>query len=256
LTKDLTESFRKGSLHRFPRNDPLRQKSRFTNQQRGAWFTQIWALKGTRQTHDELERRIAAFPDEIADRLIQMFSVKGDTLLDPFLGSGTTTKATMRNERSSVGYEIDASLLPLIRKNPGNNHTAEKVKHHEAQTKKPHLNARTEKKSVLQTLKQILNAQTSRQLVTACTTSQQTQTQPEPKKHQPAQTPRRSCARRVPHNNTQRKNKTVETKNKKPKINALKRICPADLTPTPNSAARRICSNSKTLPRPTFPFAP
>ena len=45
-----------------------------------------------------------------------MFSVKGDTVLDPFLGSGTTTKTAMQNERNSVGYETDDSLLPLIKK--------------------------------------------------------------------------------------------------------------------------------------------
>jgi DNA modification methylase len=116
--------FRKGNLRKFPQNDSLRQESSFTKKQRDAWFTQIWALKGTRQSRDELERRIAAFPDEIADRLIQMFSVKGDTVLDPFLGSGTTTKAAMRNARSSIGYEIDASLLPLIKNNTGFNQAA------------------------------------------------------------------------------------------------------------------------------------
>jgi DNA modification methylase len=46
-----------------------------------------------------------------------MFSVKGDTILDPFLGSGTTTKAAMQNDWNSVGYEIDPSLLPLIKAN-------------------------------------------------------------------------------------------------------------------------------------------
>jgi len=48
-----------------------------------------------------------------------MFSVKGDTVLDPFLGSGITTKAAAQNERNSVGYEIDDSLLPLIKSNLG-----------------------------------------------------------------------------------------------------------------------------------------
>jgi DNA modification methylase len=43
-----------------------------------------------------------------------MFSVKGDTVLDPFLGSGTTTKIAMKTDRNSVGYEADESLLPLI----------------------------------------------------------------------------------------------------------------------------------------------
>jgi DNA modification methylase len=54
-----------------------------------------------------------------------MFSVKGDTVLDPFLGSGTTTKTAMQNERNSVGYEADESLLPLIKKKIGFELTAE-----------------------------------------------------------------------------------------------------------------------------------
>jgi site-specific DNA-methyltransferase (cytosine-N4-specific) len=109
--------FRKSHLRKFPRNDSLRIESKFTKAQRDAWFTQIWTLKGTRQTCNELLRRTAAFPDEIANRLIRMFSIKGDTVLDPFLGSGTTTKAAMRAERNSVGYEIDSRLLSLIKAN-------------------------------------------------------------------------------------------------------------------------------------------
>jgi len=54
-------------------------------------------------------------PDEIVARLIRMFSVKGNTFLDPFLGSGTTTKVAMQTERNSIGYETDESMLPLIR---------------------------------------------------------------------------------------------------------------------------------------------
>jgi site-specific DNA-methyltransferase (cytosine-N4-specific) len=109
--------FRKGNLRRFARNDAVRHGSKFTKKQRDTWFSQIWTVAGTRQTASQVERRIAAFPEEIANRLIRMFSVKGDTVLDPFLGSGTTTKAAMQNERNSVGYEIDESLLPLIKSN-------------------------------------------------------------------------------------------------------------------------------------------
>jgi len=43
-----------------------------------------------------------------------MFSVKGDTILDPFLGSGTTIKLAMQNDRNSIGYETDETLLPLM----------------------------------------------------------------------------------------------------------------------------------------------
>ena len=108
--------FRKGNLRKFAPHDKRRYESAFTKKQRDEWFTQIWDVKGARQTASQIERRIAAFPDELADRLIRMFSVKGDTVLDPFLGSGTTTKIAMQNERNSISYETDESLLPLIKK--------------------------------------------------------------------------------------------------------------------------------------------
>jgi DNA modification methylase len=108
--------FRKGKLRQFAPHDQRRYESAFTKKQRDEWFSQIWTVAGTRQTESQIERRIAAFPEEIVTRLIKMFSVKGDTVLDPFLGSGTTTKTAMQNERNSVGYETDESLLPLIEK--------------------------------------------------------------------------------------------------------------------------------------------
>jgi DNA modification methylase len=108
--------FRKGSLRKFNRYDPDRYESVFTKEERDAWFTQIWEIVGRRQTENEIERRIAAFPEEIVNRLVRMFSIKGDTVLDPFLGSGTTTRVAINCERNSIGYEIDESLLPLIKK--------------------------------------------------------------------------------------------------------------------------------------------
>jgi site-specific DNA-methyltransferase (cytosine-N4-specific) len=107
--------FRKGKLRKFAPHDKCRYESAFTKKQRDEWFTQIWDLTGARQTASQMERRTAAFPDELADRLIRMFSMKGDTVLDPFLGSGTTTKIAIQNARNSVGYESDESLLPLIK---------------------------------------------------------------------------------------------------------------------------------------------
>jgi site-specific DNA-methyltransferase (cytosine-N4-specific) len=117
--------FRKGKLRQFACRDPNRYESAFTKKERDEWFSQIWTLAGTRQTESQIERRIAAFPEEIVNRLIRMFSVKGDTVLDPFLGSGTTTKTAMQNERNSVGYETDDSLLPLIKKKTAFKPTAE-----------------------------------------------------------------------------------------------------------------------------------
>ncbi len=106
--------FRKGNLRKFPPHDELRYESKFTKAQRDEWFSQIWSLKGTRQTLGELEKRTAAYPDEIAERLIKMFSVKGETILDPFLGSGTTAKIAMQCERNSFGYETDPKFLSVI----------------------------------------------------------------------------------------------------------------------------------------------
>jgi DNA modification methylase len=108
--------FRKGSLRKFEPHDLTRYQSGLTKEQRNELFTQIWTVKGIRQRTTQLERRAAAFPYGIANRLTKMFSIIGDTVLDPFLGSGTTINAAIRNERNSVGYEIDERLLPTIKK--------------------------------------------------------------------------------------------------------------------------------------------
>jgi hypothetical protein len=73
-------------------------------------------LKGTRQkTGDkQLRQRSGAFPYELAYRLISMFSVMGDTVLDPFLGTGTTLFAAVAAGRNSLGYEIDQAFQPLV----------------------------------------------------------------------------------------------------------------------------------------------
>jgi site-specific DNA-methyltransferase (cytosine-N4-specific) len=119
--------FRKGNLRKFPPYDQRRYESAFTKKQRDEWFTQIWEIIGTRQTISQHERRTAAYPDEIVNRLIRMFSVKGDTVLDPFLGSGTTVKLALKNNRNSIGYETDTALLPLIKKKTASKSTACKL---------------------------------------------------------------------------------------------------------------------------------
>lgn len=106
--------FRKGRPREFSPRDPLRYASRYSKEERDSWFTQIWEIRGERQALTELERRAAAFPEEIPRRLIRMFSIIGDTVLDPFLGTGTTIKAAMELKRNSIGYEIDEAFRPLI----------------------------------------------------------------------------------------------------------------------------------------------
>ncbi len=76
------------------------------------WFQQIW----TGLTGASTRKHPAPYPLELVERLIRMFSFVGDTVLDPFLGTGTTTIAAMRHGRHSIGYEIDESYLSYARK--------------------------------------------------------------------------------------------------------------------------------------------
>jgi DNA modification methylase len=112
--------FRKGSLRTFEPKDPKRYGSKFTKKERDEWFSQVWSVKGTRQTHGGLERRVAAFPEEIPRRLIRMFSIEDDLVLDPFLGSGTTLKAAMDLGRRFIGYEKLEDFSGIIQERMGN----------------------------------------------------------------------------------------------------------------------------------------
>jgi len=111
--------FRKGDkrLFRTEREKVNRRQSAFFWEERNQWFSDVWMdLKGTRQkTGDkELRARSGAFPFELAYRLICMFSVMGDVVLDPFLGTGTTLFAAAAAARNSVGYELDKAFRPMI----------------------------------------------------------------------------------------------------------------------------------------------
>ncbi|HEY4822059.1 MAG TPA: site-specific DNA-methyltransferase [Candidatus Bathyarchaeia archaeon] len=111
--------FRKGGLRSFEPKDPRRYKSRFTKAERDKWFSQVWNVTGARQNIEGLERRVAVFPEEIPRRLIRMFSVLGDLVLDPFLGSGTSLKMAMELGRKFVGYETLEEMVPIIRRKVG-----------------------------------------------------------------------------------------------------------------------------------------
>ncbi len=114
--------FRKGGPRKFKPKDPYRYASKYTKEERDKWFSQIWDdIRGVRQNHGALARRTAAYPEDIPRRLIQMFSIIGDTILDPFLGTGTTTKAAIELKRNSIGYEIDPNLEPVIKEKIGVN---------------------------------------------------------------------------------------------------------------------------------------
>jgi len=86
---------------------------------REEWHLSVWNITNVLPLEGRLEEGIAAFPEEIPRRLIKLFSFVGETVLDPFLGSGTTMKVAMDLGRNSIGYEIDLELKPIILKKVG-----------------------------------------------------------------------------------------------------------------------------------------
>lgn len=100
-------------------NEQAYAGSRLTKQQRSKWFRGVWNIPPARQ-----KEHIAMFPVEIPRRLILMYSFYGETVLDPFLGSGSTVLAGEEAGRRCIGYEINREFEPIIRaklgiENPG-----------------------------------------------------------------------------------------------------------------------------------------
>lgn len=109
--------FRKGGKRVFTGDaKKRRQKSAYFWEERNAWFSDLWDIKGASQiiTSSTASRdRNASFPFEIPYRLINMYSVEGDTVFDPFSGFGTTNLACMAAKRNSIGVEIDPTIVSL-----------------------------------------------------------------------------------------------------------------------------------------------
>ena len=85
----------------------------------GKWYLSVWDITNVLPFKGRLEEGIAAFPEEIPRRLIKLFTFVGETVLDPFLGSGTTMKVAKELGRNSSGYEIDLELKDVILKKVG-----------------------------------------------------------------------------------------------------------------------------------------
>ena len=110
---------RKGSKREFRTENEKRNRreSALFWEERNIWYSDIWTdIKGTEQKLSSVTSRLrsAAFPFDLAYRLINMYSVKGDVVLDPFLGTGTTIAAAMTSRRNSIGVEIDKSFQGTI----------------------------------------------------------------------------------------------------------------------------------------------
>jgi site-specific DNA-methyltransferase (adenine-specific) len=97
-----------------PPSGAAKERSKLTKEEWNRWFCGHWNFAGEKQS-----RHVAAFPVELPRRLIRMFTFEGESVLDPFLGSGTTTLAAEETGRSSIGYEINADFVPEIRERLG-----------------------------------------------------------------------------------------------------------------------------------------
>ena len=103
----------------------LEQKelSKMTTEEWNTYFNGHWYIKGVRQ-----DRHIAMFPEELPKRLIKMFSFVGENVLDPFLGSGTTSSVAKQLGRNSVGYEINPEFISIIREKMHHNELIEEAR--------------------------------------------------------------------------------------------------------------------------------
>lgn len=87
-----------------------KELSKMTAEEWNSFFAGHWNFAGARQNN-----HIAMFPEELPRRLIRMFSFIGESILDPFAGSGTTALAARNTDRNSVNYEINPEFIPVIK---------------------------------------------------------------------------------------------------------------------------------------------
>ena len=111
--------FRKGGKRTFKSQEQreLRRKSAFFWEERNRWFSDIWSdISGTLQLMEGggARERSAAFPMEIPTRLVLMYSLKGERVLDPFAGTGTTLAAAAATGREGVGIEVEPGLREAV----------------------------------------------------------------------------------------------------------------------------------------------
>ncbi|MCK9329021.1 MAG: DNA methyltransferase [Candidatus Cloacimonetes bacterium] len=102
--------FKKLGTSKIKISKEIKEQSRLTLEEWKEYFSGHWNFGGVRQ-----DRHIAMFPEELPKRLIKMFAFKGETVLDPFLGSGTTSLAAKNLERNSIGYEINSDFLKIAK---------------------------------------------------------------------------------------------------------------------------------------------
>lgn len=112
--------FQKGifNYNSISRNIKIQSKIDLQEFNQKKMYMTLWEIRNV-MPGASLEKGIAAFPEEIPHRFIKLFSYVGETVLDPFLGSGTTMKVARKLRRNCIGIEINKSLLPIIQKKIG-----------------------------------------------------------------------------------------------------------------------------------------
>lgn len=112
--------FQKGKFNYRSISKKIREASKIDTKEfsDNKWYMTLWKMNNV-MPNSQLEKDIAAFPEELPYRIIKLFSYKGETILDPFVGSGTTMKVARDLERNSIGIEIKKSLIPIIKEKLG-----------------------------------------------------------------------------------------------------------------------------------------
>lgn len=112
--------FQKGKFNYRSKSKEIRELSKVDKKefQDNKWHKTLWEMTNV-LPGSYLEKNIAAFPDELPYRIIKLYSYVGETVLDPFVGSGTTLKVALLLKRNSVGYEIIRDLENIIKKKIG-----------------------------------------------------------------------------------------------------------------------------------------
>lgn len=108
----ITVFSKKGSRKKVSPN--IKEKSKLTTKEWQDWaINSIWEMQPAKA---KSEGHPAPFPDELPHRLIKLYSFYGDTVLDPFAGTGTTAKVSLELGRKAIGYELNPEYLPLIKR--------------------------------------------------------------------------------------------------------------------------------------------
>ena len=108
--------FQKGKFNYKSVKKEVRESSRIDIKEFSSnkWYVTLWEMTNV-LPNSKLEKDIAAFPEELPYRIIKLFSYKGETVLDPFVGSGTTMKVARELERNSIGIEISEIPISIIK---------------------------------------------------------------------------------------------------------------------------------------------